>query len=78
MFFSILKNYSSDFTPAMLRLSALIFLELSNEEIANSLGIDKASVARSIRRLRTVLKLNADEDIPTWLQLFYSAETAKV
>ena len=78
MFFSILKNYSSDFTPAMLRLSALIFLELSNEEIANSLGIDKASVSRSIRRLRTVLKLNADEDLLTWLQLYYSAETAKI
>ena len=78
MFFSILKNYSSDFTPAMLRLSALIFMELSNEEIANSLGIDKASVARSIRRLRTVLKLNTDEELATWLQMYYSAETAKI
>jgi hypothetical protein len=47
----------------MERLAALIFLQLNNYQIANALGIGKESVARSKRRLRTILKLAADESL---------------
>ncbi len=77
MFFGTLKSYAPEITPAMLRLSALVYLELTNDEIANSLGIDKESVARSLRRLRAFLKLKPDENLPLWLQMYYTANIVK-
>lgn len=63
VFFQQLRDRYEGLTPAMERLAALIFLQLNNYQIANVLGIGKESVARSKRRLRTVLKLAADESL---------------
>ncbi|MCH5682811.1 hypothetical protein LWM68_00030 [Niabella sp. W65] len=63
MFFQQLRERCEGLTPAMERLAALIFLQLNNYQIANALGIGKESVARSKRRLRTILKLAADESL---------------
>ncbi|MGN7783706.1 helix-turn-helix transcriptional regulator [Niabella sp. 22666] len=63
VFFQQLRERCEGLTPAMERLAALIFLQLNNYQIANALGIGKESVARSKRRLRTILKLAADESL---------------
>ena len=63
VFFQQLRDRYEGLTPAMERLAALIFLQLNNYQIANVLGIGKESVARSKRRLRTILKLTADESL---------------
>ncbi|MGJ7032012.1 tetratricopeptide repeat protein [Niabella hirudinis] len=60
-FFGNLRGHMENLTPAMERLAALIFLKLTNYQIANTLGISKDSVARSKRRLRTGLNLDSDQ-----------------
>ncbi|WP_018627302.1 tetratricopeptide repeat protein [Niabella aurantiaca] len=60
-FFNNLRQRMENLTPAMERLAALIFLKLTNYQIANTLGISKDSVARSKRRLRTSLNLASDQ-----------------
>ncbi|WP_346237618.1 transcriptional regulator [Niabella insulamsoli] len=66
-FFDALRQRSTGLTPAMERLSALIFLQLNNYQIANSLGISKDSVSRSKRRLRAVLQLDGDASLETYI-----------
>ncbi|WP_300604097.1 hypothetical protein [Niabella sp.] len=60
-FFDNLARRMQNLTPAMERLAALMFLKLTNYQIANTLGISKDSVARSKRRLRTGLNLTNDQ-----------------
>lgn len=60
-FFDNLDRRMQNLTPAMERLAALMFLKLTNYQIANTLGISKDSVARSKRRLRTGLNLANDQ-----------------
>jgi len=60
-FFHNLRQRMQNLTPAMERLAALMFLKLTNYQIANTLGISKDSVARSKRRLRTGLNLASDQ-----------------
>nr|WP_262903536.1 tetratricopeptide repeat protein [Niabella beijingensis] len=60
-FFDNLRRRMENLTPAMERLAALLFLKLTNYQIANTLGIGKDSVARSKRRLRTGLNLATDQ-----------------
>ncbi|SDC66166.1 Tetratricopeptide repeat-containing protein [Niabella drilacis] len=62
-FFSNLRRRMENLTPAMERLAALMFLQLTNYQIANTLGISKDSVARSKRRLRTALNLATDQQM---------------
>lgn len=60
-FFPAFKKRVAQPTPAEERLAALIYLDLSNQQIANTLGISKDSVARSKRRLKQRLMLNGEE-----------------
>jgi DNA-binding CsgD family transcriptional regulator len=60
-FFPAFKKRVGQPTPAEERLAALMYLDLTNQQIANTLGISKDSVARSKRRLKQRLALNADE-----------------
>ena len=62
-FFVALRKILPGVTPAMERLSALIFLGLDNNQIANSLGISKKSVTRSKHRLKNLLQLDSDENL---------------
>ena len=60
-FFHNLRQRMENLTPAMERLAALMFLKLTNYQIAGTLGISKDSVARSKRRLRSALNLDSDQ-----------------
>lgn len=55
-------------TPAEERLSALLFLQLTSNQIANTLGISKDSVDRSKRRLKQRLVMDAHQSIDEYLQ----------
>lgn len=54
-------------TPAEERLTALIYLRLSNQQIAGTLGISKESVARSKRRLNQRIMLPPDSSLENYL-----------
>jgi len=56
-----------DLTSAEERLASLIFLQMSNKEIANTLGISADSVARSKRRLKLRLPLEPKQTIETYI-----------
>ena len=60
-FFGNLRQRMDNLTPAMELLAALLFLKLTNYQIAGTLGISKDSVARSKRRLRSALNLDSDQ-----------------
>ncbi|MCD2423776.1 tetratricopeptide repeat protein [Niabella pedocola] len=66
-FFNNLRRNIDNLTPAMERLAALVFLQLTNYQIANTLGISKDSVARSKRRLRTGLTLAAEQSLEDYI-----------
>jgi DNA-binding CsgD family transcriptional regulator len=67
-FFSAFKKLVSDPTPAEERLATLIYLDLSNQQIANTLGIGKDSVTRAKRRLKQRLNLQADEVLEAYIR----------
>ena len=67
-FFPAFKKRVAQPTPAEERLAALIYLDLTNQQIANTLGISKDSVARSKRRLKQRLTLNADEMLEEYVR----------
>lgn len=69
-FFPALKKQLAQPTPAEERLAALIFLDFSNQQIANTLGIGKDSVARSKRRLKLRLNLGTDEALEAHIRSF--------
>lgn len=56
-----------DLTSAEERLASLIFLQMSNKEIANTLGISADSVARSKRRLKQRLPLVESQSLETYI-----------
>ncbi len=56
-FFQVLRQRIPQITPAEERLSALIFLQINNYQIAKMLGIERDSVFRAKRRLRQRLGL---------------------
>ena len=56
-FLNSLRLQVEQVTPAEERLAALIYLRLSNQQIANTLGISKDSVMRGKRRLKKRLNL---------------------
>jgi DNA-binding CsgD family transcriptional regulator/tetratricopeptide (TPR) repeat protein/ribosomal protein S17E len=56
-FLNTLRQRIDQITPAEERLAALIYLQLNNYQIANTLGISKDSVQRSKRRLKKRLDL---------------------
>lgn len=65
-FFETLGNESTQITPALKRLAALLYLRLNFQEISNTLGISKDSVARTNRRLKSVLNIPKDQDFIDW------------
>ncbi|MET3731591.1 hypothetical protein [Moheibacter stercoris] len=65
-FFETLGNESTQITPALKRLAALLYLRLNFQEISNTLGISKDSVARTNRRLKNVLNIPKDQDFIDW------------
>lgn len=66
-FFSALTICIEKITPAEVRLSALIYLQLDNYQIANTLGISKESVTRSKRRLKQRFNLSADANLEEYV-----------
>jgi tetratricopeptide (TPR) repeat protein/DNA-binding CsgD family transcriptional regulator len=67
-FFPAFKKLVSHPTPAEERLATLIYLDLSNQQIANTLGISKDSVTRGKRRLKQRLNLQADEVLEAYIR----------
>ncbi len=67
-FFSTLHKEIGKLTPAEERLSALISLNLNNQQIGNMLGIGKESVARYKRGLKTRLVLPNNEAVEAHLK----------
>lgn len=57
-----LRDLLDHITPAEERLTALLFLKLTDHQIANNLGISKDSVGRSKRRLKQRLNLTNSLD----------------
>jgi len=67
LFYPRLHAVLSDLTAAEERLASLLFLQMSNKEIANTLGISADSVARSKRRLKQRLPLAENQSIETYI-----------
>lgn len=67
-FFPAFKKLVSQPTPAEERLATLIYLDLSNQQIANTLGISKDSVTRGKRRLKQRLNMPADEVLEVYIR----------
>lgn len=67
-FFAKLKSIVSQITPAEERLAALLYLQLSANQISGTLGISKESVGRSKRRLKNRLALPVATSLEDFLQ----------
>ncbi|MCS3798548.1 helix-turn-helix transcriptional regulator [Niastella sp. OAS944] len=67
-FFPAFKKLVAQPTPAEERLATLIYLDLSNQQIANTLGISKDSVTRGKRRLKQRLNLQTDEVLEAYIR----------
>jgi CRP-like cAMP-binding protein len=67
LFLSILANHLPQITPAEERMSTLIFLRFSNQQIANTLGIGKESVTRAKHRLRQRLQLTKEDSLENYI-----------
>ncbi|MGJ1267531.1 helix-turn-helix transcriptional regulator [Sphingobacterium spiritivorum] len=67
LFFIRIKEIVERITPAEERLASLIFLQLSNKQIANTLGISTDSVARSKRRLKSRINLPSDTRLEDYI-----------
>jgi DNA-binding CsgD family transcriptional regulator len=66
-FFARLHRLYSDFSPAEIRLIALLRLRFSNKQIANTLGVSPDSVYKARYRLRKKLSLSEQENIEEWV-----------
>lgn len=62
-FFNKLQQINSDFTPADLRLAALIKLNLPSKDIATTLGISQDSLRIARYRLRKKMNLSEGENL---------------
>jgi DNA-binding CsgD family transcriptional regulator len=67
-FFPAFKKLVLHPTPAEERLATLIYLDLSNQQIANTLGISKDSVTRAKRRLKQRLNLQTEEVLEVYIR----------
>lgn len=67
LFYPHIHAVLADLTSAEERLASLIFLQMSNKEIANTLGISADSVARSKRRLKQRLPLAESQSLETYI-----------
>ncbi|WP_343535278.1 tetratricopeptide repeat protein [Pedobacter sp.] len=67
LFYPRIHAVLSDLTSAEERLASLVFLQMSNKEIANTLGISADSVARSKRRLKLRLPLVENQTLETYI-----------
>jgi tetratricopeptide (TPR) repeat protein/DNA-binding CsgD family transcriptional regulator/large-conductance mechanosensitive channel len=65
-FFEVLTGVAPNITPALIRLAALMYLGFNNQQISNTLGISRDSVARTNRRLKNILNVPKDEDFVDW------------
>jgi tetratricopeptide (TPR) repeat protein/large-conductance mechanosensitive channel len=65
-FFEILTHEAPTITPALIRLAALMYLGFNYNQISNTLGISKDSVARTNRRLKNILNIPKDQDFVDW------------
>lgn len=65
-FFEILTHEAPTITPALIRLAALLYLGFNYNQISNTLGISKDSVARTNRRLKNILNIPKDQDFVEW------------
>ncbi|WP_113661673.1 tetratricopeptide repeat protein [Pedobacter nanyangensis] len=66
-FYPSLRAKMPGLTAAEERLSSLIFLQMSNKEIAGTLGISVDSVSRSKRRLKQKLPVPADQTLEVYI-----------
>ena len=66
-FYPSLQKITGRLTPSEERLAALIHLQLSNRQIAHTLGIARDSVGRSKRRLKQRLGLPENASIESFL-----------
>lgn len=69
-FFNKLKFELNQITPAEERLAALLYLQLSANQISGTLGISKESVGRSKRRLKNRFNLPVNTSLEDYLQHF--------
>lgn len=66
-FFEALIERTPSLTPAELRMAALIRLNLTNQEMANLLGISKDSVRKTILRLRNKMNIDSNDQLIQYL-----------
>ena len=66
-FLPLLHTKLPTINPAEERLSALLCLHLTTNQIANTLGIGKESVGRSKRRLKQRLQLNTEDKLEDFI-----------
>ncbi|MEI9807448.1 MAG: hypothetical protein WDO16_05940 [Bacteroidota bacterium] len=67
-FFTNLKQYADSFTPAELRLVALLRMNLSSADIATLLGISQDSLRVARYRLRKKLNIAEGESLTAFIQ----------
>lgn len=67
LFYPRIHTVLADLTSAEERLASLIFLQMSNKEIASTLGISADSVGRSKRRLKQRLPLAESQSLETYI-----------
>lgn len=67
LFLPALQDKIPSINPAEERLATLLYLKLTTNQIANTLGISKDSVGRSKRRLKQRLNLLGDEILEEYL-----------
>ncbi|MFN0254425.1 tetratricopeptide repeat protein [Pedobacter ureilyticus] len=67
LFYPRLLAVAASLSAAEERLASLIFLQMNNKEIANTLGISVDSVARSKRRLKHKLPILEGQTIDTYI-----------
>ncbi len=67
LFYPRIHAVLADLTSAEERLASLVFLQMSNKEIANTLGISADSVARSKRRLKQRLPLVESQSLENYI-----------
>lgn len=66
-FLPALRQKIDHITPSEERLSALLYLKLTTDQIANTLGISDESVSRSKRRLKLRLNLSPNQKLEDYL-----------
>ena len=66
-FLRSLQNRLPAISPAEERLATLLYLKLTDNQMANTLGISKESVGRSKRRLKQRLQLKQEVKLDVFI-----------